>query len=64
MSGPSVFCIIIIIIIIISSRNAGSTPSGRTMALESTRPLTEMSARDIPLGGKGGWCVRLTTLPP
>jgi len=33
------------------------------MALGSTQPLTEMSARII-LGGKGGWCVRLTTLPP
>jgi hypothetical protein len=37
--------------------------SGRTMALESTQPLTEMSTRLFP-GGKGGRCVRLTTLPP
>ena len=37
--------------------------SGRTMALGSTQPLTEMSTRCIP-GGKGGRCVRLTTLPP
>jgi hypothetical protein len=44
MSGPLVVCIIIIIII--SSRSAGSTPSGRTVAGESTRPLTEMSARN------------------
>jgi hypothetical protein len=33
------------------------------MALGSTQPLTEMSTRYIP-GGKGGRCVRLTTLPP
>jgi hypothetical protein len=37
--------------------------SGRTMALGSTQPLTEMSTGVIP-GGKGGRCVRLTTLPP
>ena len=33
------------------------------MALGSTQPLTEMSARNISRG-KGGRCVRLTTLPP
>ena len=33
------------------------------MALGSTQPLTEMSTRIFP-GGKGGRCVRLTTLPP
>ena len=33
------------------------------MALGSTQPLTEMSTRLFP-GGKGGGCVRLTTLPP
>jgi hypothetical protein len=33
------------------------------MALGSTQPLTEMSTR-IFLGGKGGWCVGLTTLQP
>ena len=38
-------------------------PSGRTVALGSTQSLTEMRARDIPWG-KGGRCVRLTTLPP
>ena len=38
-------------------------PSDRTMALGSTQPLTEMSTRRISLG-KGGRCVRLTTLPP
>ena len=38
-------------------------PSGRTMALESTQPLTEMSTRLFP-GGKDVRCVRLTTLPP
>jgi hypothetical protein len=32
------------------------------MALGSTQPLTEMSTRCIP-GGKGGRCLRLTTLP-
>ena len=33
------------------------------MVLWSNQPLTEMSTRSIP-GGKGGRCVRLTTLPP
>ena len=33
------------------------------MALESTQPLIEMSTRSISWG-KGGRCVRLTTLPP
>jgi hypothetical protein len=33
------------------------------MALGSTQPLTEMSTRCISLG-KGGRCVRLTTLSP
>jgi hypothetical protein len=33
------------------------------MALGSTHPLTEMSTGVFP-GGKGGQCVRLTTLPP
>jgi hypothetical protein len=35
---------------------------GRTMALASTQPLTEMSTKNISLG-KGGRCVGLTTLP-
>jgi hypothetical protein len=40
-------------------------PSGRTVALGSTQPLTEMSTRNISWGGcKGGRCVGLTTLPP
>jgi hypothetical protein len=39
-------------------------PSGRTMALGSTQPLTEMSTRNISWGAKGGRCVGLTTLPP
>ena len=43
---------------IIQSHN----PFGRTMALRSTQPLTEMSTRCI-CWGKGGRCVRLT-LPP
>jgi hypothetical protein len=38
-------------------------PSGRTMALGSTQPLTEKCTRVFP-GGKGGRCVRLTTLTP
>jgi len=33
------------------------------MALESTQSLTEMSTRSISWG-KGGRCIRLTTLPP
>jgi len=38
-------------------------PCGRTMALGSTKPLTEMSTRNISweLGGR---CIGLTTLPP
>jgi hypothetical protein len=28
-------------------------PSSRTMALGSTQPLTEMSTRNLPGGGKG-----------
>jgi hypothetical protein len=39
-------------------------PSSRTMALGSTQPLTEMSTRNLPAGVKGGWRMRLTTLPP
>jgi hypothetical protein len=38
-------------------------PSGRTMALELTQPLTEISTRNIPWG-KGVRCLGLTTLPP
>ena len=34
------------------------------MALGLTQSLTEMSTRNISLGGKGGRCVGLTTLPP
>jgi hypothetical protein len=37
-------------------------PSSPTMALGSTQPLTEMSARNLP-GGKSGRGVGLTTLP-
>ena len=39
-------------------------PSGRTMALGSTQPLTEMSTRCISWGDKACRCVRLTNLPP
>ena len=38
-------------------------PSGCTMVLGSTQSLTEMSTRNTS-GGKGGLCVKLTTLPP
>ena len=38
-------------------------PSGRTVALRSTQPLTEMSTSNISFGGKDGRCVGLT-LPP
>jgi hypothetical protein len=41
-----------------------SNPSSRTMALGSSQPLTEISTRNLPGGLKGGWRVRLTTLPP
>ena len=37
--------------------------SGRTMALRSTQPLTEMSTRDVSWDNSGR-CVRQTTLPP
>ena len=36
-------------------------PSGRTMALGSTQPLTQMSTRN---GGKGGRYVGMSILPP
>jgi len=39
-------------------------PSGRTKALGSTQPLTEMSTRNISWGCKSGRYVGLTTLPP
>jgi hypothetical protein len=38
--------------------------SGRTMALGSTQPLTEISTRNIFWRGKSGRSVGLTTLPP
>jgi len=40
-------------------------PSGRTVVLGPTQPLTEISSRDISweVGGKGGRCVRIT-FPP
>jgi hypothetical protein len=44
-----------------------TNPSGRTMALGSTQPLTEMSTRNLKkknLGVNGGRRVGLTTLPP
>jgi len=39
-------------------------PSGHTIALATTQSLTEMSARNITFGRKGGRCLVLTTLPP
>ncbi len=42
----------------------GHNPSGRTVALRSTQPLTEMSTRNISWGDKGGRRVGLTTFPP
>jgi len=39
-------------------------PSGRTIALELTQPLTELSTRTISWGGKCGQCVGLITLTP
>jgi hypothetical protein len=42
-------------------------PSGRTMALGSTQPLTEMSTKNLKKetwGVKGGRHIGLTTLPP
>ena len=42
------------------------SPSGRTVVLGLTQPVTEMSTRGISwgCGGKGGRCVGLTTFPP
>jgi hypothetical protein len=56
-----------------SRKVAGSTPDevdffnlpdpfSRTVALGSTRPLTEMSARNLPGGLEGGRRVRLDNL--
>jgi hypothetical protein len=45
----------------------GIFPSGRTMVLGSTQPLTELSTRNISEGGgagKGGRFLGATTLPP
>jgi hypothetical protein len=38
-------------------------PSSRIVTLGSTQPLTEMSTGNLP-GGKSGWRVVLTILPP
>jgi hypothetical protein len=38
-------------------------PSGRTVALGSTQPLTEINTRDVSWG-KGSRCVEMTTLSP
>jgi hypothetical protein len=45
----------------------GHKPSGRTMALGLTQPLTETRTRNISLGEggcRGSQCIGLTTLPP
>jgi hypothetical protein len=39
-------------------------PSSRTMAVGFTKPLTEMSTRNIPGGVKSSQCIRPTTSPP
>ena len=39
-------------------------PSSRTLALGSTQPLNRNEYQEYFLGGKGGRCVGLTTLPP
>jgi len=41
-----------------------NNPSGRTMTLRLTQPLTEMCTRSISWGGKSDRCVVLTNLPP
>jgi hypothetical protein len=41
-----------------------NNPGGRFMTLGLTQPLTEMSARNISWGGKGGRCIGQKTLPP
>ena len=38
------------------------SPTGRTMALRSSKPPTERNSRNL-LAGKGGRCVGLTALP-
>jgi len=40
-----------------------NNPSGRTMALGSTHPVTKMSTRCISWWCKGGRCLRLISLP-
>ena len=43
-------------------RRPCSVKFGRTVALGSTQPLTEMSTQEYFLAGKGGRCVGLTAL--
>jgi hypothetical protein len=57
-SGKVAGSILSDVIELIKRRNKSS----RTMALESTQPLTEMSTRNL-LGEGGGWRVRLTSPP-
>ena len=37
--------------------------TGGTIALQSTQPLNRNECQQYFLGGKGGWCLRLTPLP-
>ena len=40
-----------------------SSPSSVAIPTELPWPTTEMSTRNISWGGKGGWCVGLTSPP-
>ena len=42
----------------------GRNPSGGTMTMGSTQPLTGISIRNICWGKGGSRCVELTILPP
>jgi hypothetical protein len=48
------------VIVIFHSLN----PCGRIMALGLTQPLNRNEYQGCLVGGKGGMCVGLTTLPP
>jgi hypothetical protein len=40
------------------------TFSGHSMAVGLTQPLNRNEYQELFLGGKGGWCTELKTLPP